>query len=49
MPKLSTRPPEYCHHKASGQAVVKFNGRVRYLEPYGSPQSKTPDQEAVAE
>ncbi len=49
MSKLSTRPPKYCHHKASGQTVVQFNGRLRYLEPYGSPESKTRDQEAITE
>ncbi len=49
MPKLSTRPPKYSHHKASGQATVKFNGRVRYLGPYGSQESKTRYQEAIVE
>ena len=27
MPKLVTRPPKYARHKASGQAVVKINGK----------------------
>lgn len=33
MPKLITRPPKYADHKASGRAVVKINGKVRYFGP----------------
>jgi integrase len=33
------RVPAYCHHKSSGQAVVRINGTDRYLGPFGSPES----------
>jgi integrase len=49
MPKLNTRPPRYCHHKSSGQAVVKFGGRTYYLGKHGSPESKARYQEAIAQ
>lgn len=31
--------PAYCHHKASGRAVVRIDGRDVYLGPFGSPES----------
>ena len=34
-----TKVPSYCHHKASGRAVVRIDGRDHYLGPYGSDQS----------
>lgn len=34
------REPSYCHHKAKGLAYVRLNGRMIYLGPYGSPESK---------
>jgi integrase len=34
------REPGYCHHKPTGQAYVRFNGKTVYLGPYGSPESK---------
>lgn len=49
VPKLSTRPPKYTRHKASGQATVKFGGKVRYLGPFGSPESKAAYQAAIAQ
>jgi site-specific recombinase XerD len=49
VPKLSTRPPKYTCHKASGQATVKFGGKVRYLGRFGSPESKAAYQAAIAE
>ena len=39
MPKLKHKPPSYSLHKASGQAVVKIDGRAHYLGKYGSPES----------
>jgi len=48
MPKLVTRGPKYSRHKASGQAIVKVGGRVHYLGPHGSPESKTRFQEVVS-
>ena len=35
--KLKT--PFYCHHKDTGQAVVRINGEDRYLGKYESPES----------
>ncbi len=40
--------PSYCLHKASGQAVVRINGRDHYLGAHGSPQSYTRYAELVA-
>jgi hypothetical protein len=31
MPRLTERVSRYRKHKASGQAVVKFGGKVHYL------------------
>ena len=31
MPRLKNKPPSYCLHKASGQAVVWLDGRSHYL------------------
>ncbi|TWU41674.1 Phage integrase family protein [Novipirellula aureliae] len=31
--------PAYCHHKASGRAVVRIFGKDVYLGPYGAPES----------
>ena len=39
MPGRPRKLPSYCHHKASGQAVVRIDGKDRYLGPYGSPAS----------
>ena len=49
MPKLHTRPPKYCHHKSSGQAIVNFGGRTYYLGKHGTPESKARYQEAIAQ
>ena len=38
MPKLVTRPPKYTLHKASGQAIVKINGKVHYMKKWGEVQ-----------
>ncbi len=40
MPRLMNRVPKYSLHKASGQARVKYNGRVKYLGVYGTQASK---------
>jgi len=39
MPRLVHRPPAYCRHKSTQQAVVSFLGKKIYLGPYGSPRS----------
>jgi hypothetical protein len=49
MPRLLSRPPKYARHKASGQAVVKIGGKLRFLGPFNSAESKLRYQAAVAE
>jgi integrase len=39
MPR-SNAVPSYLHHKPSGQARVRIDGKDHYLGPYGSPESK---------
>jgi len=39
MATQKVRVPSYCLHKASGQAVVRVNGRDVYLGNHGSPES----------
>ncbi len=41
--------PKYRKHKASGQAVVKLNGRMFYLGPHGTETSKREYDRLVAE
>jgi len=48
MPKLSYRVPKYGRHKPSGQAIVRINGRMIYLGPFGSKESKDRYKQAVA-
>jgi integrase len=43
------RPPSYCHHKASGQARVRIDGRDHYLGAYGTPQSRERYEELIRE
>lgn len=47
MPKQTK--PSYLHHKATGQARCRINGRDHYLGPYGSPESREKYEELVAE
>lgn len=49
MPGRPRRVPQYCRHKASGQAVVRIAGRDRYLGAYGSPESHERYQRLLAE
>jgi len=49
MPRLKNKLPSYCLHKASGQAVVWFDGRSRYLGKYGSPESHSAYRRLTAE
>ena len=49
MPKLTQQLPRYHKHKASGQAVVKFDGKLHYLGPHGSKGSKIEYKRLVAE
>ena len=39
MPRLSKRPPKYCHHKNTGHARVWIGGKAIFLGKYGSPES----------
>jgi hypothetical protein len=39
MPRLVHKVPKYALHKPSGQARVKYNGKVTYLGAYGSTAS----------
>lgn len=43
------KPPSYCLHKGSGQAVVRVNGRDVYLGKYDTPESHTEYRRVVAE
>ena len=49
MPKLKHKPPSYFLHKASGQAIVKIDGRTHYLGAYGSPESHAAYRRLIAE
>jgi integrase len=40
MPRLVNQQPKYALHKASGQAVVCYRGKVKYLGKYDSPESR---------
>lgn len=40
MPNVSARVPGLCKHRATGQAVVRLNGRDFYLGSYGSSAAK---------
>jgi hypothetical protein len=40
MPRLSNALPKYRKHRASGQAIVTFEGRDFYLGPHGTQASK---------
>lgn len=46
---MSKRTPKYCHHKASGQAVVRIDGRDFYLGTYDSPESRAEYNRLLAE
>jgi hypothetical protein len=38
MCKFTQRTPAYCLHRASGQAVVRIDGKDHYLEKYDTPK-----------
>jgi hypothetical protein len=46
---MSKRPPSYCLHKASGQAVVRIDGKDHYLGTYGSAESHAEYDRLIAE
>jgi len=49
MPRKPGKVPAYCHHKASGRAVVRIDGHDHYLGPYGSAESRAVYERLVAE
>ncbi len=46
---MSTRTPSYCHHKGSGQAVVRIDGKDHYLGKYGTEESRREYDRLIAE
>ncbi|MCI0464670.1 MAG: tyrosine-type recombinase/integrase [Gemmataceae bacterium] len=46
---MSRRTPSYCLHRASGQAVVRIDGKDHYLGKYGSPESRAEYDRLIAE
>jgi integrase len=46
---MKNKEPKYRLHKASGQAVVVFNGKATYLGRYGSTESKAEYDRLIAE
>jgi integrase len=40
MPRLTTKPPAYLLHKASGQAKARYRGKDHYFGRFGSPESR---------
>lgn len=49
MPRLVHRPPKYYKHGASGQAVVKIDGRMIYLGPHGTKASHVEYDRVIGE
>jgi hypothetical protein len=43
------RTPSYCLHKATGQAVVRIDGKDSYLGKYGTPDSQSEYNRLVSE
>jgi integrase len=49
MRKPTQRTPAYCLHRASGQAVVRIDGKDHYLGKYDTPDSRAEYDRLVAE
>lgn len=49
MRKPTQRTPSYCLHRASGQAVVRIDGKDHYLGKYGTPDSRAEYDRLIAE
>lgn len=49
MPTAQARIPNLCKHKATGQAVVRLDGKDHYLGKYGSPAAKAAYERLIAE
>jgi integrase len=48
-PKTKLRTPTYCRHQPTGQAYVRLGGRMLYLGPWDSPESKAKYDRLMAE
>lgn len=49
MPSLRRRIPSYRHHRPTGQAVVRLDGRDHYLGRFGTPESRQRYDRLIAE
>jgi integrase len=49
MRKPTPRTPSYCLHRASGQAVVRIDGKDHYLGKYDTPDSRAEYDRLIAE
>ncbi len=49
MPRKPGKIPSYGRHKASGQAVVRIDGKDHYLGPYASPESYSEYERLIGE
>jgi integrase len=49
MPSRTPRTPAYCLHKATGQAVVRIDGKDHYLGKHASPESHAEYDRLIAE
>lgn len=49
MSRPSGKVPSYCHHHASGRAVVRIDKKDHYLGPYGSAESYEKYEQLIAE
>ena len=54
MAELTNRParlriPKYCKHKATGQAVVRLNGKDYYLGRFDTKESRSYYDRLIAE
>jgi len=48
MSKPTQRTPSYCLHRASGQAVVRIDGKDHYLGKYDTPESRAEFDRLIA-
>jgi integrase len=46
---MSKRTPSYCRHKATGQAVVRIDGKDHYLGKHDTPESRAEYERLVGE
>jgi integrase len=49
MSKRTPRTPSYCLHRATGQAVVRIDGKDHYLGKHGTPESRAEYDRLIAE